>query len=244
MVKIAGMSDIHGMYAKEKDPPNSGEFESEIVYPPADILCVAGDILKNYIYGAKQDGLIQLGELAVFNRFLGWLKKEGIYKEIVVVAGNHDYTFQQCPKEARAILTNAIYLEDSGADIMGLKFWGSPWQPHFFDWAFNFPQSFPASKHHAEGTWAMIPDDTDVLVTHGPPYGILDMTYRGQEVGCPYLHRRVCELSLRLHIFGHIHYSYGTRVVGGFGPKPTTFMNAAVCGEDYKPTNPIQVVEV
>ena len=90
----------------------------------------------------------------------------------------------------------------------------------------------------------MIPDNTDVLVTHGPALGMLDETYSGEGVGCQFLRERVDELHLKLHIFGHIHHSYGTRVTDGLGPTPTTFMNAAACDEEYQPTNPLQVVEI
>lgn len=238
-MKVAGVSDIHGMW-------------DQISYPPADILCFAGDILKNYSYDRRQDAFVQLEELAKLNAFLGNLKDSGTYKEIFVVAGNHDFVFEHLEKYAREMLTNAVYLQDETVNFGGPdgKIWkihGSPWQPWFYDWAFNFPDhnaNFFRARAHAQSTWAMIPDDADILVTHGPPEGLLDQCYDGQRVGCRYLRERITDLKLHLHIFGHIHYSYGTKVLGGFGPHSTIFMNAAACGEDYKPDNPIQVVEV
>ena len=245
MTKIAGISDIHGMMFDRDE--ETGDFSTEIDYPEADVLCIAGDVLRNYSPMRQEDAVLQLGELHFLNKFLGTLKEKGTYKEIIFVAGNHDFAFQLQSQAARQILTNAIYLEDSGVAIDGVKFYGSPWQPWFYDWAFNFPQGFKAGREAAETCWGKIPDDTNVLITHGPPYEILDLTAGLQRVGCPYLHRRVmelCEKELKLHIFGHIHYDYGIKTIGGFGPKAKIFMNAAACDESYDPTNPVQVVEI
>jgi hypothetical protein len=134
-----------------------------------------------------------------------------------VIAGNHDWCFQRYPAEARRRLTNAVYLEDDTAEVAGLKIYGSPWQPRFCDWAFNLD---PGPELAAK--WAMIPGDTDVLVTHGPPEGILDLTRRWYRVGDADLRARVREIRPGLHVFGHIHEAAGI-----FRSENTLFVNAA-----------------
>ena len=97
------------------------------------------------------------------------------------------------------------------AEIDGVKFWGSPHQPWFYDWAFNHPRNGKALTHY----WSLIPDDTDVLITHGPPYGILDLPFgKGEPAGCELLLKRVQEVKPRVHVFGHIHGSYGKKQIG------------------------------
>ena len=86
------------------------------------------------------------------------------------------------------------------SEIDGVKFWGSPWQPAFYDWAFNVPRG----RQLAE-MWALIPDDTDVLITHTPPYGILDQVENGELVGCEDLREALLRVKPKLHVFGHIH---------------------------------------
>lgn len=100
-----------------------------------------------------------LSEVAEFNAFLGSLP----HRHKIVVAGNHDLCFEQQPAAARAILTNAIYLEDEAVTLEGLKFYGSPWQPRFLDWAFNLDRG-----PEIRGQVGAIPPYTDVLITHGP----------------------------------------------------------------------------
>ena len=110
----------------------------------------------------------------------------------------------------------------------------SPDQLPFYDWAFNLPRGKALAK-----VWAKIPDDTDVLITHGPPYGILDKTERGEHCGCQDLLERIKVIQLKLHIFGHIHEGYGM-----FQDESTTFVNGSVCDADYNPRNAAQVYEI
>lgn len=239
MTTIACASDIHGMW-------------DQIEYPKADFLVFAGDILKNYSYDRDQDAIDQVGELTKLNNHLFWLKDEGIYKEVIIVAGNHDFAFERLPKLARKQLSDVIYLQDEAITLGGsdgelIKFYGSPWQPWFYNWAFNFPNhktmDYERMAHAALCTrmcWALIPDDTDVLITHGPPRDILDMCYDGTHPGCEHLKERLIKLpKLKAHIFGHIHFSYGQKKISR-----TQFVNAAVCGENYRPNNPIQVITI
>ena len=125
-----------------------------------------------------------------------------------------------------------IYLNDSGIEIEGTKFWGSPIQPWFHDWAFNRVRGEEIKRH-----WDLIPMDTDVLITHGPPFGLLDMCANGERVGCKDLLETIAKIRPRVHAFGHIHEKYGIARVD-----KTIFVNACCLNESYVPThNPIDI---
>jgi Icc-related predicted phosphoesterase len=125
-------------------------------------------------------------------------------------------------------------LNDSGVEIEGMTVWGSPITPFFFDWAFNRHRGAHIRRH-----WDLIPAGVDILVTHGPPYGILDRTARGQCVGCEELLPVVERLRPRLHVFGHIHEAYGQVEVKG-----TRFVNASVLDLHYRRVNAPVVIDV
>ncbi|CAD7937444.1 unnamed protein product [Amoebophrya sp. A25] len=119
-----------------------------------------------------------------------------------------------------------------------LRFFGSPWQPEFFGWAFNLPRT------HDDGCGAKcdeIPEDTDILITHGPPLGRGDSVANGtMRAGCLHLLKRVQEkVKPRIHAFGHIHEGYGLSHDG-----MTLFVNAATCTLQYRPENPPLVVDL
>jgi Icc-related predicted phosphoesterase len=126
------------------------------------------------------------------------------------------------------------YLLDEELELEGLKFYGSPYQPEFCNWAFNLPRGPQLARK-----WAKIPDDTDVLITHGPPGGILDRVAGGELVGCNDLRKRVKEINPKLHVFGHIHEAYGWH-----WEDKTIFVNAANCDLGYNPINKPVVVEI
>lgn len=130
-------------------------------------------------------------------------------------------------------MTNAVYLEDSGVAIEGLRIWGSPVQPWFGGWAFNRDRG-PAINRH----WRMIPNDTHILITHGPPAGYLD-SINGYGVGCEDLRRRIAKLpELRMLVCGHIHEGYGIEACG-----PITIVNASRCDAHYMPVNEPIVID-
>lgn len=188
--------------------------------PDGDILIHAGDM--------SMQGSLQ--ELRWFDAFLGRLP----HRHKIVISGNHDFGFERTPTEARAAITQGIYLQDEAVEIEGLKIYGSPWQPWFCNWAFNLRRGQPLAEK-----WALIPDDTDILVTHGPPRRQGDLTHHGERVGCVDLMRRIREVRPRYHVFGHIHEGYGvTR------DEHTTYVNACICTLDYHPTNPPIVFDV
>jgi Icc-related predicted phosphoesterase len=178
-------------------------YHRDLEVPDGDLLIHAGDLTLSG----------RLEEVAVFNTFLSGLP----HPHKVVIAGNHDWCFEREPERARALLTAATYLEDEAVRVAGLKIYGSPWQPWFLDWAFNLPRG-----RRIAARWALIPDDTDVLVTHGPPHGIGDETYAGHSVGCEDLLDRVRQVRPHLHVFGHIHEGRGT-----WRREGTVFVNAS-----------------
>lgn len=177
-MRIVAVADTH-LYHDELDVP-AGD-----VFVHAGDLCRAGD----------------LDELAVAVRWLAALP----HRHKIVVAGNHDWAFLRDPRAARALVAPvATYLEDEAVTIEGARFWGSPWQPEFNDWAFNLPRGAALAEK-----WAKIPNGIDVLVTHGPPAGVGDRGPTPGRLGCEDLRTRVREVAPRLHLFGHIHQDGG-----------------------------------
>ena len=207
-MRIVATSDCHGRYREAK-------------LPAGDVLVLAGDMLPR--------GGYEIEDLDDLDEWLSGLD----YKHKVLIAGNHDWLFER-NKTVRP--KNAIYLEDSGVEIGGVKFYGSPWQPFFFNWAFNLPRKGP----ELGAVWDKIPSGTDVLVTHGPPWGILDRPHGTRPpAGCELLRERVKALRPKVHIFGHIHGDYGKHHEDG-----TWFLNACLCDEEYDPVQAPLVIDV
>jgi Icc-related predicted phosphoesterase len=155
----------------------------------------------------------------------------------IVIAGNHDCCFEDKRRKiAEHILADCgvIYLNDSGITINGVKFWGSPVQPEFCDWAFNRERGADIRQH-----WDKIPNDTDVLITHGPAFGILDLCAHGERVGCEELLQTLQRVQPKIHAFGHIHEGYGILEQDG-----TIFIDACVLDERYRLKNPPIVVGI
>jgi predicted phosphohydrolase len=154
--------------------------------PDGDVFVHAGDLCR----GGRLRELATVAE---------WLK--GLpHRHKVVIAGNHDWCFAREPAAALDLLgPTVIYLQDSGAEIESVRFWGSPWQPAFNNWAFNLPRGAALAEK-----WALIPAGTDVLITHGPPAGIGDYS-EAARAGCADLLAAVRRVKPLLHLFGHIH---------------------------------------
>jgi len=210
-LRLVCISDTHSLHRRIPDIPDG------------DVLIHAGDCL----------GAGTLENVEDLNDWLGTLP----HRHKIVIAGNHDWVFQEAPALARDALTNAIYLEDSGIVIEGVRFWGSPWTPTFLDWAFMLDRG-----EALHDRWMQIPEDTDVLITHGPPKGIGDeasMGFRCQNVGCVDLLHRIEQMRLKAHVFGHIHEGYGEYTLGN-----TRLVNASTCTVRYEPTNPAIVLDI
>lgn len=201
-MKITCISDLHG---------NMPELDG------GDLLIIAGDLTAR----DRLDEYIDFSE---------WAYKQD-YKKIVVVAGNHDGEILKkrvdWPSDSKI-----AYLEDSGIEFEGKKIWGSPWSLWFR--GMN-PRCAAFTRHtdtELEENYRKIPLDTDILVTHNPPYGILDCTRDDLPVGSPALRRIVEEIEPKLHVFGHIHEAHGW-----IKKKGTTFINASLVDENYDHVN-------
>jgi len=199
-MRLVIISDMHGGYS--------------FSIPKGDVLIFAGDITR---YGSRK-------EVKYFCDYMKYLPHT--YK--IVVAGNHDRCFQRHWDRIPEFFDYSAgftYLEDDQfTTVDGIKFYGSPWQPEFQDWSFNLPRGEALKQK-----WDMIPEDINVLITHGPPAGILDQS-RGISVGCSDLYDAVRRIKPRYHIFGHIHSAHGVSCPYG----DTTFINASLCDERNK----------
>lgn len=214
-MKIDCIADLHGY-----KPELSG----------GDLLIVAGDL-------TARDTASQHGQYCHWQFDLP-------YEKIIFIAGNHDGYIQKRPDLYIDGCDNKgkiAYLQDSVIEYKGFKIWGSPWTPTFYDWNFMKDRGEDIKK-----MWDLIPDDIDILVTHGPPFGIQDevtMSSRATEgkfAGCEELRNALERFKkLKLHVFGHIHNSYGKVIVNG-----VIHVNAAIMDEDYRPVNKPITVEL
>lgn len=223
MTKLVFISDTHNRHKKIK-------------LPDGDILVHCGDATS-------------MGEIHELQQVIDWFKKlldVGKYKDIIYISGNHDFGYQEMPALMKD-MTKGVghYLEDKAVTVQGLKFYGSPWSPLFFEWAYNLPRGEALKEK-----WDMIPANTDVLITHTPPFGIGDLVNRSfttsydppnfdGHTGCRELLEAVKKLKPKIHAYGHIHDAYGTTTIGG-----TTFVNAATCDDKYQAVHEPIVVEV
>lgn len=212
--------------------------------PDGDVLIHAGDLTFRGTLPEVREATLWLHDQKAAKK----------YKHVIVIAGNHDWLFERESRLARQLVETRglIYLEDSGVTLSETEavpgrlepgpgrvtVYGSPWQPAFMNWAFNLhtPESLRAK-------WDMIPSDVDILVTHGPPYGIRDgvpefdeESYPSDEsialrhVGCGELLKAVKRVKPKVHVFGHVHAGHGRVERDG-----TLFINASVMNESYDP---------
>ena len=211
--------------------------------PGGDILFHTGDFTE-------------IGERDQVEDFIEWLSGQD-YQHKIFIAGNHDLTLASerlamvkwdwhrngvhhkqseylslgnvRPGWVDNMLANlpsgVTYLQDSGTKVLGLNVWGTPWSPTFGTmWAFN------ADPHALQQAWALIPSDTDVLLTHTPPFGFGDRVSNGTRVGCEHLTRTINELGPCIHLCGHIHEDFGYRVMGN--TRDTVTVNSSMPGDD------------
>ena len=187
-MNITVISDTHGLH-------DELHFDYE-----GDMLIHAGDITE---YGTEEEVI----------DFLKWFSKQPFtYK--IFIAGNHDLFFEECNAAKKKLIPkDIIYLQNSGTVIEGLKIWGSPVTPYFLGMAFNEREGKAIQK-----VWKKIPADTDILITHGPPKGILD-----GGIGCAELLSRVESIQPKYHCFGHAHGYNGSNYV-----QQTVYLNGAM----------------
>jgi Icc-related predicted phosphoesterase len=220
--KITLISDTHTKHNQILSPKSFRKSNQPLDLPGGDILIHAGDFMNSGYYQTEAE------------EFFKWFDELDNYDTKVFISGNHDRWMQDFPEKARGILTgykNIDYLEDEWMSVYineedDIKLYGSPWQPEFYNWAFNLPRNGEEMK----ARWDAIPDNTDILITHGPPFGHLDIPggQNAVRVGCEMLRYRVDEIRPKIHVFGHIHGSWGHYFDGH-----THFFNASVLNERY-----------
>lgn len=214
-MKLTIISDTHGKHKHVTDD-----------LPGGDLLLHAGD-------------LSSMGHEHEIREFAAWYNKQNKYDHKVFIAGNHDWGFQNNVEKVKEIIGSydtITYLQDDWVNVGDgdphdenvntVKIWGSPWQPEFYNWAFNLPRNGEELK----AVWDMIPEDIDILITHGPAWGILDDVEgnRNVHLGCELLAERIKQIKPKIHICGHIHTGYGHYYDGH-----THYFNAAVLNERY-----------
>jgi len=192
-----------------------------------------GDLL---IHGGD---LSSMGYEHEIREFAKWFNGLNNYHHKVFIAGNHDWGFQNNVEKVKSILSEydtINYLQDDfitvgdsdphDPNVNTVKIWGSPWQPEFYNWAFNLPKNGEELK----AVWDMIPEDIDILITHGPAWGMLDDVEgrRGDHLGCELLAERIKQIKPKIHICGHIHTGYGHYYDGH-----THYFNASMLNEQY-----------
>jgi Icc-related predicted phosphoesterase len=216
--------------------------------PGGDLLIHSGDISS-------------IGRETEVKRFVKWFNEIDNYTHKVFIAGNHDLSFESeilfrnkseyfdrvlyegfasvgKPQWLDVLLasdlnSNVFYLENSFVELDGIKIWGSPISPSFgYGWAFNEDRGEDISK-----AWDGIPNDTDIVITHGPIYGYRDKTYRTYEnVGCADLLHRLHAVKPHLHFSGHIHEDYGYAPIQ-YGDWSGYAFNGCICSLSYDAEN-------
>ena len=212
--KITFISDTHN---KHKHLTSKGMGN---ILGSGDILVHAGDSTS-------------MGHKHEIEQFLKWFSNTD-FEHKIFIAGNHDFGFEERTDINQEFKDLGVtYLFDNDITIDGIKFYGSPWQPEFHNWAFNLPRGEELATK-----WEKIPDDVDILITHGPAYGILDYAPIGGHVGCEELYRKIVEVKPKIHVCGHIHDSYGQKSMGGI-----EFLNASTLNDRYEYAHKPIVVE-
>lgn len=190
MTKIVAISDMHGHLPE---------------IPRCDLFIIAGDICpsRNHTRPFQSNWLT--------DTFNPWLKNLPA-KNKVIIAGNHDWIFYDSKNMVPKL--DCIYLENSGVEIEGIRLYGSPFSRFFCDWAFNFPEN--DTQGITQKTWDAIPDDTDILITHGPAFGYGDLSgsskygFTCQRDGDPILLEAVKRVKPKWFFFGHFHEGCAT----------------------------------
>ena len=194
----------------------------QLTIPECDFLIHSGDVSS-------------MGYEHEINNFLSWFNKQPArYK--IFIAGNHDWLYERNRLLAKSLIPKGIvYLEDEEIILDGFKLYGSPVQLEFCNWAFN------KTEDQLKKYWKAIPDDTDILITHSPAYGILDeVNNNGIHLGSPSLYKEVNErLNLLIHSCGHIHSSHGTMKRSNI-----LFINASNLNEKYEVAYKPVIVEI
>lgn len=184
------------------------------------------------LHGGDVSNIGYIGEI---NNFTNWLS-ELPFKYKVFIAGNHDFGFEDVHNNIGpeiVIPQGVVYLQDEMVEVNGVKIYGSPWQPRFYDWAFNVDRGDAIAKK-----WELIPSETDIVITHGPVHGIVDVTPYGLNVGCEELYKKIIDIKPKIHLSGHIHHSRGITEFN-----KTLFVNGCCLDERYQYSNKPFLIE-
>lgn len=183
--------------------------EDQIQIPDGDALIFCGDLCCG-------------GRIEEYYRFAQFMRKQK-HSLKIIVAGNHDWLFQREPQQAKQIFEGVTWLHDNAISIGRDTIYGTSWQPTFFNWAFN------RTEQELSELYSRIFFETTVLVTHCPPYEVLDVNRDGQNCGSVALKERANNLPyLRYHLFGHIHGNWGEHFDG-----KCSSINCCVLTENY-----------
>jgi Icc-related predicted phosphoesterase len=198
-----------------------------------DLLLVTGDL-------AKRDDPNEYAEFVI------WLQSQRYAKKIVI-AGNHDNFIQQNPAWSEIFDLGFTYVCDSGTEFEGMKIWGTPWTKTFDDMNPDFKSFTVDTEEELKEKWALIPNKTNILVSHNPPLRIRDRTCDGRNVGSHGLRSKTYESNICLHAFSHIHEDYGhvnahIRISPKKRIKQCSYINCSLVNERYQPVNaPIRI---
>ncbi len=209
------ISDLHGFY-----PELSG----------GDLLIIAGDLTARDKPGEYDD-------------FLWWLNEQQ-YSKKILISGNHDNTFQTA-EESFFYLIDKMginYLYDSGTEFEGLHIWGTPWTKTFEGMNPKCKAFTCDTEEELDEKWALIPDDTDILISHGPFWGLLDENDEGIACGSRALRDAVDRVQPRLFICGHIHEQGSNQLIYKHSGPNTWCINCSHVNERYQPVNkPVRI---
>ncbi len=190
---------------------------TDLEVPPGDLLVHTGDHSRR-------------GSVKELEQAARWLQALP-HPHKVVIAGNHDFALQASEVWTRDLFSPMTYLLDEEVSINGLRIWGSPWTPTFGGvWAFQAPK--------LGEIWDSMPAGIDLLLTHGPPHGVLDRTFSGSAAGCKALAAKVAQVRPALHVFGHIHEAYGLEQ-----QDETVYLNASNSAVGYTYPQPVHVLD-
>lgn len=212
-MKLIMMSDLHGHLP-------------HVVSTKDDVVCIAGDVMTaQYNFSHNTPASLKNQAQWVHERFYPWLHSIEA-KAVLFTPGNHDWIwmYPELIAEIGGAPEHYKCLIDEGCTIDGIRFWGHPWQPVFFDWAFNLNRDEMIQKCLG------IPE-CDVIISHGPPFGQLGgVLPDGTDVGCPVLTETMRRTNPEIVVCGHIHCGHGQ-----YKFRNCHVYNVAIVDEGYRP---------